>query len=908
MDLEFKKIGKYDILGEIGQGAMGVVYKAHDPILNRFVAIKMISANLGADDELKRRFHREAQAAARLNHQNIITVFDFGEEQGKIYMAMELLEGTDLKDLMAAGALQTLDDKLAVVEQILDGLAFAHSKEVVHRDLKPGNIHIQPNGQVKIMDFGLARLGSSEMTQAGVVMGTPNYMSPEQVLGEKVDSRSDVFAMGAVFYEILTDHKPFEAESMHGVLFQVVHKEPQSVHQWVPDMPPVLVQVVEKCLAKEKDKRFQNAGEMREAIGTSRQALAAGRIQEATLDMETGRVFLDLEEFVDDGSGGADRGWQGQTQAGPRVDGTVALAPLESVLDSTATPQQPATLTGRSRTQVLRPGVPLGPAPTPPPPWRMPAMIAGAVVIVVGVVVGVTMLRRPTAPPTPSPGRMSTMLQVLVETRNELAQNALNDKNYKKAIDTVQQTLTMVKEENAPEDHRVVVASKKILDEARSKFDAIETTASDAENAYRANDLTTAAQKIQQLSELDSQHPVVKELSSKLNTQLRAQADDTRKAMAQAKEQADKISASAPAEYRAEGRTDLGKAEEAAAEAESSLRKGAYGPAMQKYAEARDAYERGRRAIETKLAEAAQKDAALRAQLKVPAEEALKTMRQVRAVAEQAGAPTNPAAREEFNNGVTLARDAEAAMGRQDYPAAKKAFDDARIAFDRSRQAIERASADKAAADRAAADKAVADKAAAEKAAADRAAAERAAAEKAAADRAAAEKAAADKAAAEKAAAAAATPAKPVAAPPPPPVGAITGRASNLTDLSTKKGDQAGFTGAGSPEFTGEMDFDPPTLEVAVGQPYVLKVFVKNTGPKAMKIKEIAATSRVNRQAGPPVPASLSVRDVAPGQRVQVGEVRGTWADGVDTFVLTVKVTNDKGDGCANNVAFRKKQ
>jgi hypothetical protein len=141
----------------------------------------------------------------------------------------------------------------------------------------------------------------------------------------------------------------------------------------------------------------------------------------------------------------------------------------------------------------------------------------------------------------------------------------------------------------------------------------------------------------------------------------------------------------------------------------------------------------------------------------------------------------------------------------------------------------------------------------------------------------------------------------------PPPVGAISGRAANLTELSTKKGEQAGFTGAGSPEFTGEMEFEPASVEVAVGQPYVVRVFVKNTGPKAMKIKDIAATSRVNRQPGPPVPATLSSREVAPGQRVQVGEVKGTWADGVETFILSVKVTNDKGDGCANNVVFKKK-
>src|SRR5688572_24262467 len=157
--MEFEQIGKYKILGELGEGAMGVVYKAHDPILNRFVAIKMISANLKADAELRERFQREAQAAASLAHPNIITIHDFGEEHGRIYMAMELLVGTDLKELVGSPTLRRLEDKLGIMEQICDGMAFAHAHGVVHRDIKPGNVHLQPNGQLKILDFGLARLG-----------------------------------------------------------------------------------------------------------------------------------------------------------------------------------------------------------------------------------------------------------------------------------------------------------------------------------------------------------------------------------------------------------------------------------------------------------------------------------------------------------------------------------------------------------------------------------------------------------------------------------------------------------------------------------------------------------------------------------------------------------------------------
>ena len=200
-------IGKYRVVGTIGKGAMGEVYKAKDPLLNRYVAIKTIAPALAADPDFRRRFQREAQSAAQLNHTNIVTVFDFGEEDGLTYMAMELLEGRDLKDAVRSRDLR-LGDKLSVMEQICDGLAFAHAKGVVHRDLKPGNIHLQPNGQVKILDFGLARLGESDMTKTGTVMGTPHYMSPEQVRGQKADARSDVFSLGAVFYEMLSHHRP----------------------------------------------------------------------------------------------------------------------------------------------------------------------------------------------------------------------------------------------------------------------------------------------------------------------------------------------------------------------------------------------------------------------------------------------------------------------------------------------------------------------------------------------------------------------------------------------------------------------------------------------------------------------------------------------------------------------------
>ncbi len=273
--MQFEKVGKYKIVAKIGQGAMGEVYKAQDTVLNRFVAIKTITGALVSDEQFRQRFHREAQSAASLNHRNIVTVFEFAEDQGMVYMVMELLEGTDLKDLIARGALKRFEDKLSVIEQMCDGLAFAHGKGVVHRDLKPANIHVLANGTVKIMDFGLARLGVSEITRTGTVMGTPNYMSPEQVRGEKVDSRSDIFAVGAVMYEVLAGHKPFEAESMHSVLFQVLDQNPEPIRNRTPETPGPIAEVVDRALAKDPAQRFQGAGEMRAALRHARRLMAS---------------------------------------------------------------------------------------------------------------------------------------------------------------------------------------------------------------------------------------------------------------------------------------------------------------------------------------------------------------------------------------------------------------------------------------------------------------------------------------------------------------------------------------------------------------------------------------------------------------------------------------------------------
>jgi serine/threonine protein kinase len=271
------RIGRYQIVDKIGQGGTSHVYKGFDATLNRYVAVKTISADAADDPTLRKRFEREAQSAARLSHPHIITVFDFGQEADKLFMAMELLEGQDLKQVIAGGRLHGLEEKLEVMSQICEGLAFAHANGIVHRDLKPANIHVLPDGQVKIMDFGLARLSGSDMTRTGLVMGTPHYMSPEQVRGEHVDFRSDVFAVGCVFYEILTGRKPFDADSIHSVLYKVMQEEPRPARALVPGLPGVLLQILEKAMAKSPAQRFAHAGEVGEFLELAREAIACGR-------------------------------------------------------------------------------------------------------------------------------------------------------------------------------------------------------------------------------------------------------------------------------------------------------------------------------------------------------------------------------------------------------------------------------------------------------------------------------------------------------------------------------------------------------------------------------------------------------------------------------------------------------
>ena len=237
---------------------MGIVYSGRDDQLERDVALKVMMADLEGDPETRARFYREAQITGKLLHRNIITVFDLGEEDGRLYLVMELLKGRTLSEFLKDPS--ALEQQVDLMIQTCDGLSSAHVKGIVHRDIKPDNLFVQSDGALKILDFGIARLASSSMTASGLIMGTPDYMSPEQAQGKEVDARSDVFSAAGVFYFMLTGRRPFEAPELPVVLQKVVREDPLPIR--AHEAPPVLAQVIDKALQKDPNQRYQRCGDM----------------------------------------------------------------------------------------------------------------------------------------------------------------------------------------------------------------------------------------------------------------------------------------------------------------------------------------------------------------------------------------------------------------------------------------------------------------------------------------------------------------------------------------------------------------------------------------------------------------------------------------------------------------------
>ncbi len=275
---DVRKFGRYEVVAELGKGAMGTVYRARDPMLNRTVAIKTVNMDLDRDEvaDYEARFYQEARAAGGLNHPNIVTIYDIGKSGTVAYMAMELLEGNELRTIMAQGKALNVGQAIDIAAQAAEGLGYAHDHDVVHRDIKPANLMIVRDGLVKITDFGIARMRSAEVrTQTGVVLGSPRYMSPEQVVGKRAEPRSDIFSLGVILYEMVTGKPPFTGDDVSAIMFQILNFVPPPPSTVSPDAPEMLDFIVAKALAKSPADRYASARELASDLRECRQQVPA---------------------------------------------------------------------------------------------------------------------------------------------------------------------------------------------------------------------------------------------------------------------------------------------------------------------------------------------------------------------------------------------------------------------------------------------------------------------------------------------------------------------------------------------------------------------------------------------------------------------------------------------------------
>jgi serine/threonine-protein kinase len=268
-----EQIGRYKIVGELGRGAMGIVFKAQDPAIGRMIAIKSIRLGELTDeserDRLRERLFREAQSAGILSHPGIVTIYDIAEEGDMAYIFMELVNGPPLEKMLRAEQAPDKETLLSLMRQVAAALDYAHKKGIVHRDIKPANIMVHEDGTAKVTDFGVAKIVSQQLTQAGTIMGTPSYMSPEQVQGSPVSGRSDQFSLAVIAYEILTGEKPFNAEYLPTLLFKIVREEPLAPHRLNPTLMPVVESVMRKALAKKPEQRYETCVDFVDALAAA---------------------------------------------------------------------------------------------------------------------------------------------------------------------------------------------------------------------------------------------------------------------------------------------------------------------------------------------------------------------------------------------------------------------------------------------------------------------------------------------------------------------------------------------------------------------------------------------------------------------------------------------------------------
>lgn len=549
--MDDKQIGKYTVVEKVGEGAMGEVYKAHDPTLHRYVAVKTINDANDADPDHRKRFLREARSAAQLIHPNIVTIFDFGEDEGRFYMAMELLEGADLKSLIREKDPLALSEKLRIMEQICEGVGHAHAKGIVHRDLKPGNIHIQADGQVKILDFGLARVGSSDITKTGLVMGTPNYMSPEQVQAQEVDSRSDVFSLGAVFYELLSNHKPFDADSMHATLYKVAQAEREPITKYAPNLPQNIISILDKALSKDPGSRYQNAHEFLRSLREIRERLGSA------LDADDIWSTDQMETMVEPAPQASKITERSSQKSAPAVS-TPSVAP---------SPEPVSRGTLRS-SQV-----------SPSRPWLLYA-VAALTVVVLGGFAFYFFSSSPTreGAGTSAAEEVSAADDPTVASQIELATQSLDSKEFVRAIAIAETVL-----ESEPNHEDAI----RIRNEAQGSLDQLSGALEEADALLSSGQAKPAARAVAVALAINPDHPRAKALSSELSGQFRQEAEDAHRDAERSQQAASAAGASSLGNFK--------QGSQLLAEGNEQLERQEFALATQKYLGASDFFERARR-------------------------------------------------------------------------------------------------------------------------------------------------------------------------------------------------------------------------------------------------------------------------------------------------------------------------
>ena len=528
------RIGKYDIIKPLGKGAMGIVYLAHDTILERDVALKVMVASIADDPELKTRFEREAKAVARMTHPNVVNVFDLGSHtDGSPFIAMELLKGMDLQKAVRTPPPLTLERKVNIIVQVLAGLAHAHQAGIVHRDIKPANIFINQDGTVKIMDFGVARLTTASMTGTGNIVGTADYMSPEQVKGAKVDGRSDLFSVGCMLYELLAGRRPFHSDNLMAIFYKITHEEPN--FDLIPEGAEydALMPVLKKSLAKTLDERYQTAYDfavdLREFLKSRATSASAVNALEGLLELEepSGPPPEPLTETP--------AGPTLITGDEPEVGATMNIGPTVSG-QTTPTVKKPGTMGRGTAKTVLTPGQvaregrpatrPPGPRPTPaarpeytpapPPPSQghpvLYVVLGGMAVLLVvagafiyfrpgggGTTTSTTLVAGPTEttvpvtqppattmPPITQPPPPATMPAIEAKGKfMRAAKAAFNRGDYDEAISQARRALA---EDQGDASAKSVIENALSGQKAELHFRA-------AENALRAKDFEKAKQE-----------------------------------------------------------------------------------------------------------------------------------------------------------------------------------------------------------------------------------------------------------------------------------------------------------------------------------------------------------------------------------------------------------------------------